>query len=294
MWGRTGKTIVAVSLILLSHIATAGHAVSSDGQVLLPLPDGSSAIAEYRPGERDKPTLIIVHPFLQTGGFSTIHQLADEMSDAGYPVLLPTLTLGVSARDRPLPCEAIHTDSLADTATEISAWVGWLEKGGKDRLPVKSVILIGHSSGTLSIAEYVRSPASSVKKSILISLPYFYDDEGKTIDRQQLKKAREMLARGDKNLGKFALAYCNEYVATPEAFLSYAELDRQGVIKLLRQARTQVKIILGSADVRLSPDWAAQLQKQGFDVTVIEGGTHFFNKGHEFDLVEAVESALEL
>ncbi len=292
MQNLSGRIFIAAYLLLLSHAACAQHAVAEEGQVMLPLPGKSSAIAEYNVGDADKPALIFIHPFLQTGSFSTIHQLAEEMSDAGYTVLLPTLTLGVSARQQPLACEAIHTSRLQDEAAEIAAWVRWLEKGGDKRPPAESIILIGHSSGTLSIAEYIRSSSASVKKSILVSLPYF-NDKGKTVDNKQLQKARKMLASGDRSLEKFSLAYCREYVATAEAFLSFAELDRTSVINLLQQAKTDVKIIMGSKDVRVAVDWVSQLQKKGFDVSVIEGGTHFFNQGHEFDLVEAVESELD-
>jgi surfactin synthase thioesterase subunit len=69
-------------------------------------------------------------------------------------------------------------------------------------------------------------------------------------------------------------------------------MNQAAVVALIRQAKTPVKVILGSDDVRIEKDWPQQVKESGAEVSVIKGGTHFFNRGHEFDLVEEVESEL--
>lgn len=174
-----------------------------------------TATAEHLSGDSDKPLLIFIHGFLQTRSFSTVERLFNSLNESGYPVLAPTLSLGVSNRAQALPCESIHLHSLDSDTDEIGQWVEWgSAKGYKD------IVLIGHSAGSVNITGYLAGKTHpSVKKTILISLTHYGPDRPAAFETEaHARVARDMLKKGDDGLVKFALAYCKDYVSTVKKF----------------------------------------------------------------------------
>ena len=96
--------------------------------------------------------LLILHVFVQTRAFGTVHRMLDGLSGEGYAVLAPTLTPGAPNRQRSLPCETIHKHRLTDAHAELNAWHAWLEK--RHHGPV---VLVGHSFGSAMLASYLQA-----------------------------------------------------------------------------------------------------------------------------------------
>ncbi|MBE9564005.1 MAG: alpha/beta hydrolase [Proteobacteria bacterium] len=250
-----------------------------------------TSVAEYRTGEPGKPLLVFLHGFLQTRTFSTVDRLLNSLHDSGYPVLAPTLSLGISNRAQALPCESIHLHSLGSDTDEIERWISWASERG-----YKEIVLIGHSAGSVNISAYLADKMHpAVKKSILISLTHYGPGRPAAFETEELaKKAREMLQKGDEGLGEFALAYCKEYVSTAENFLSYYDWSDQAVLKAIKYNISNNYVIIGSADERIKKSWLNSLQEATDGVIVIEGASHFFDQAHEFDLLDSVEEILEV
>lgn len=245
--------------------------------------------AEYHAGDPGKPLLIFVHGFLQTRSFSTVDRLFNAFHESDFPVLAPTLSLGISNRAQALPCESIHLHSLSGDTDEIGQWVNWASQHG-----YKDIVLIGHSAGSVNITAYLAQEIRpEVKKTILISLTHYGPGRPAALETEKhAQTARNMIAKGDNGLGKFSLAFCNEYVSTPEDFLSYYEWSGQKILKAVNVESSENYIIIGSEDNRIGQEWLDSLKKASDKVVVIEGASHFFDQSYEFDLLDSVESLL--
>jgi pimeloyl-ACP methyl ester carboxylesterase len=139
-------------LRLLGLLLLVFSTAASAALVQLDMRPGIPATAEYTPGDRGKPALLLIHGFLQTRAFPTIATLATGLQDAGYTVLTPTLTLNIPSRGTSLACEALHRHSLEDDVREIARWVAWLKAQGHSK-----IVLVGHSFGSLQALSYLSS-----------------------------------------------------------------------------------------------------------------------------------------
>ena len=250
----------------------------------IPVPGGHRASADYNPGQPGKLAVLVLHGFLSTRDFLTVSNLASALADSGYTVLAPNLTLGVNLRVVGLPCEAIHTHSLADDLTEINLWVEWLVNHGH-----KKIVLVGHSFGSLQGLLYTleyKNPA--IKKLVAASLLDMESEIGEAAAQAQIKKAQALVAKNDSALGEYQVSYCKKYVAPPKAFLSYASWTKQRVLRAISQTHVPVQVILGGSDSRMGNGWPAVLRKNGVALQVIAGANHFFSNEHEFDLLDSV------
>ncbi|MCU7922794.1 MAG: hypothetical protein KZQ88_08845 [Candidatus Thiodiazotropha sp. (ex Dulcina madagascariensis)] len=77
------------------------------------LGNGLVVSAEYLQSDNRRSPILILHGFLQTRDFFTVRRLADALKDAGYPVLLPNLSLGIDHRRQSLACDKMHRYPLA-------------------------------------------------------------------------------------------------------------------------------------------------------------------------------------
>jgi len=131
------------------------------------------AVAEYSKGDVKKPAVLILHGFLTNNQFHTITAISDTLQLEGYTTLAPNLTLGINLRRNPLSCSSIHTHTLGQDLQEIDQWVQWLTQQGHDR-----IILLGHSSGSQQLVEYLVSyPHPNIKQVILNSTFYLNGQE---------------------------------------------------------------------------------------------------------------------
>lgn len=268
------------------------------GMVLLPplraaevtetLPSGLRVSADYRPARPEAPSLLVLHGFLVTSGFPTVQAMGDEFSPKGYAVLAPTLSLGITGRRASLACDAIHTHTLKDDLDEIGFWVDWLARRTKG-----PIVLVGHSFGSVQLLDYAAaSPHPRVKGLIGLSMTHV-GAKGEELRTDDRGRAEAHLRAGDRALDRYSLIYCHgNYVASPEAYLSYASLDRAGLLERLGRVRVPIIAIMGGADHRFGAEWVAAMRQVGVSTRVIDGASHFFDGTHEFDLLDAVDAAL--
>ncbi|RMG27824.1 MAG: alpha/beta fold hydrolase, partial [Gammaproteobacteria bacterium] len=255
------------------------------------LPNGLRVHADYQRGQPGRAAVVIIHGFLQTQNFPTVRRLADALhEEEGYTVLTPTLSLGISDRRQSLACEAIQHHTMESSAAELLFWVRWLVARGHRR-----IALIGHSTGSLMVLAALPGAPPAVRQAILISLTYI----GQHLDvferrrhAEDVRRARERLARDPDRIDSYHIAYCKAYAARPGDVLSYYAWDQAHTLQALRKARVPATVILGSADRRIDPDWRKAIAATGTRMLVIEGANHFFDDAHEFDLLDAVSAVL--
>lgn len=264
------------------------HAQADEAR--LTLMSGLIATAAYKAGNPELPAVLILHGFLQTRDSPTVHQLAESLSDIGYTVLSPNLSLGISKRNKSLACEAIHLHSMEGDLKEIDTWVNWLVSKGHNQ-----IVLIGHNYGSLMLIAYLSShPNPAVRKLIAVSLV----DAQVDMDGQQWQKTetdlQHKLNDKDASLVQHPLSFCKKYPTSAQNYMSYASWQRTRVLKVLSHLRVPVNIIMGDGDTRLGASWASALKKANPSLVVIKGADHFMSGEYEFDLLDAVLVALRL
>ena len=263
-----------------------------------PMPNGRVAPADYRPGDgpgdgpgdAGRPAVLLLHGFLQTHHFSIIQTLADELADVGFPVLAPTLTLGIDQRRESLPCDAIQNHRLDDGAAELERWVAWLVERGHSR-----VVLMGHSSGSLRVLLYAAERGHpALAGVVLLSMGYFGDWEHPEAAPAELARARAARRAGETALARYHLSFCKgNYLAPPAAYLSYAEVEGERLSAALARLDRPTTLIFGSADQQLPPGWIGRVAAYGHRQRLIAGAGHFFSGSAEFELQSEVVEALE-
>jgi pimeloyl-ACP methyl ester carboxylesterase len=259
------------------------------GNVTLEVGKGLIANAEYRPGDQDKPALLLLHGFLQTHKFHTVHQLTESLGDDGYTVLAPTLSLNIPYRSSSQPCEAIQTHTMEESTREIDQWVQWLLAKGHG-----NILLIGHSTGSMRLLAYTASQRRpEIRSLIAVSLV-----EGRiNLDPEGLDdltaKLRAQIASGDKQLTKHQLSFCKAFNAAPASLLSYAEWTPDRILKTIADSHLPMHIIMGGNDNRLGKHWIESLRATGKPVHVIDGANHFMDGQHEFDVLEIIQNLLK-
>lgn len=274
---------IVLSICVLLYCAGLCRYASASIEVAT-LPSGYIATAEYQNSKSKLPAVVVLHGFLSTRNFLTVSSLVDSLTNEGYTVLAPNLSLGVNNRQASLACEAIHTHSINDDIAEIKFWVKWLEDHGHN-----DIVLLGHSYGSLHGLLYaVGNNDPAVKMLIAASLVDVDHDISSEVIKSQITSARALLAKHDNSLREYQVSYCRKYVAPPEAFLSYATWSREKILKTISLAKIPVEVILGSDDKRMGKDWPKLLKNSGVTVNVIQGANHFFYNEQEFDLQESV------
>ncbi len=249
---------------------------------------GLIGVADYRAGKPGFPAVLLLHGFLQTRNSPPMNRLADALADAGYPILVPTLSLGISRRNKSLSCEAVHKHTLQHDVQEIAYWVNWLGSHG-----YKKIVLIGHSSGGKDVLAYLSgAPNAAVERAILASIVPIY------VDAEQYRKVRSEKSHAPgqaaPSLRRFTIAYCkNNYVAALPAYLSYADWTGEFIMGRLGKINVPVDVVLGSKDQVLPPGWQAQLMHGRAPVHLIQGAGHFFDGEHEFELSDRVIGILK-
>ncbi|MGV8991412.1 MAG: alpha/beta fold hydrolase [Thiobacillus sp.] len=253
------------------------------------LPTGKIARAEFHKGKEGQAAVLVLHGFLQTRAFPVVSSLMEAASTAGYTTLAPTLSLGISRRNKSLSCEAMHLHSLVEDADEVAYWVRWLVQKGHTR-----IILVGHSYGNVQLLTYMgRNPVPAVKQLLMISLT---DVEMKQNAQQRAQIAqdlRDRLAKNNHALVEAEFGQCKKYVSPPAALLSYMEVSRNSILDSLKRIHVPTEVIMGGKDDRMGGDWVEKLTASGVAVRVIPGASHFFDNQYEFELQEVLLQTLQ-
>lgn len=258
-------------------------------EVAQTLPDGTVVTAAYQAGDRG-PAVVILHGFLQTRDYLTVRALGASLSDAGYTVLAPTLSLGVDRRDASLACEAVHTHALEDDLAEVRSWIQWLVAHGH-----RDIRLVGHSMGSLQLVALAAGGQlePAVRQVIATSLLGVNSGVPAAGYAAQRQRAEADAAAGNDELHGFSLSFCRRYMAPVRSFLSYARWDEARLLQAVQDARIPVHVVLAQRDQRMASDWPARLAEQGARVEVIDEAGHFFDNQSEFDLLDAVTQAID-
>ena len=254
------------------------------------MPSGLTAVADYRPGAAGKPAVLVLHGFLSTHHFATVRNIVETLADNGNPVLAPTLTLGIDARETSLPCDAIHTHTLEQDLAEIDHWIRWLAERHAG-----PVVLIGHSWGSLELLAWLAERGNPrVRLLIATSLAYAGSFNPPARIRRERRAARDARLKGALQPQRFHLSYCQgNFVAPPAAWLSYLRWDAVRVLAALREAPVPVTVIMGGQDRRFDRSWLQALRLSGASLHVIPGASHFFDAEHEFELGDAILQRVE-
>ncbi|WP_321326687.1 DUF1749 domain-containing protein [Thiomicrorhabdus sp.] len=271
-----------ITLLLLlsfqSHAETVSHKIPHSNII---------AEANYFDGDPKKPAVLIIHGFLTTNKFHTVVAMSKALESEGYTTLAPTLTLGINRRKSSIKCNSIHTHTLESDVEEIESWVNWLVSKGH-----KNIVLIGHSSGSQELIEYLNTkPSKYISKTIFTSLFYFNGKELGTLEHE-IVYAKGLIQKNQNQPHKYNFLFCrNNYSATPQSFLSYMKLDRQYILDSLKNLKIPSYTIMGSADKRYQSvglNWLDELKATGTHLIEVKGANHFFSSEHEFDLQDLI------
>jgi pimeloyl-ACP methyl ester carboxylesterase len=257
------------------------------------LEDAITVTAEYHAASPGKPTILLLHPFLQTRHFPIIRELTSRLANNGFGVLAPTLSLGISHRRQGLACEAIHTRTFDQNIQEISAWLKWLKAR-----EVSNIIGAGHGMGAIMMLAFASSQdePAPFESLILVTLTYVSPQGGVRINSAQLEKARADDAGGLPDfLDGYTMAFCNRYIAPRKVYLSLAKWGQDAVLSNLGRLTIPVHVILGTADTKLmARQWPDKLQSAGANVRLVEGAGHFFSSEYTSSLFQTFVSLSEL
>ena len=268
-------------LILLLLFSASAHA--NEETVNIAISKKITATASYIRGETSKPAILMIHGFLSTRNHATLKNLSIAIADEGFTTLAPTLSLGIDQRKQSLACEAIHTHTLQTDIREIERWITWLHSKGH-----KNIILLGHSFGSLHMLVYLQDKNPAINYAIATSLIDLEHAVGTQKVHTQLEQAKGAIKSGNHALQEYKISYCKQFVSTPASFVSYAEWDKDRILRLLSDITIPVHIIMGSSDKRMDKNWPSTLIKQGSKLSIISGANHFFSNEYEFELHDKV------
>jgi len=263
--------ILPVIGFVLSLFALKAHAEI----VTLNLSDKMAISAEYKQGAKDRPAILMMHGFLQTREFAIVKSMADELANAGYTVLSPSLSLGITQRKKSLDCEALHLHSMEGDIKEIQHWVEWLHGKGH-----KKIVGLGHSFGSTQLLawmdKYPHDDFRLIAVSLVGSIPQV--QRNKPAPASERKRGAALLIA--------PLSFCNRYAAPASNYFSYLDWNEKKILSALGTTKAPLDVILGSDDNRLAPGWENQLKQAGINTHVIKGANHFMDGTHEFDVLE--------
>ena len=246
-----------------------------------------TAEAEYMKGEAGKPAVLILHGFLTTNQFHTITSVSNFLHSEGFSTLAPTLTLNISQRRSLLRCNSLHTHTLERDTAEVDYWVQWLQAQGHDK-----IILIGHSSGSLNILEYLATKSDTPVSSAIFTSLFYLNGEELGILPDEVESARMLLKNRINKPSTYHFLFCNnQYYATPQSFLSYLKFDKNYTIQALKLVEVPNHTIMGGADKRFQKvgrEWLNTLESTPTNLVVIEGANHFFSNEYEFDIQDRI------
>ncbi len=241
------------------------------------LPSKLMVSADYRTGSPDKPAVILLHGFLQTRLALPMSGLAQTLNDAGYTVLVPTLSCGYNLRNKTLACEAAHHHSMATDSDEVKFWVDWLKQRTQ-----QPIALVGHSSSANVVLSYAgERPDRRVHQAILVSIVPV------RVNPDELR--RELHAPAFDKLAAYTMSYCqHNYLSTRNDYLSYAVWDENKIIRALSRSKIPVNVLIGGDDKVFPVGWGMRLQHDFPATEVVQGAGHFFDGTAEFELGDRV------
>ena len=243
-------------------------------------------------------TVLITHGTLAHNRMEIVEALQELLAEEGLNSLAINLSLGIDDRHDSYDCAVPHTYRHADAVGEISAWVGWLKKGG-----VEHIIVMGHSRGGNQTAWYAAEHNDPAVKQVVLVAPATWSEQGAVKDYQKryktdlavpLKRAEEMVAsgKGGELMQGVDFIYCTDTQVTAEAFVSnYRPDGRRNSPDLFARIDEPLLVIAGTEDtvVKGLVEQSSKLLGDGNNrLIVIEGADHFFRDLYAEELVEGL------
>jgi len=234
----------------------------------------------------DRGAILWLHGLFQT------HSMMEPISQqrrlwvaGGYPVLSPTLTLGINDRREPYDCSYTLDHTYELNLEELKVWLRWLRKMG-----VKKVVLAGHSKGGEQIVHLAKVVSGEPK---VVGLLLVAPSKGEQRKHPLLEKAKRLVRDGaGHTVLRGSFFYCREVSVSARTLWSYYGVDRN-IGKALREVGVPVLVVWGGEDERVR-DLPRFLKRHAGDmknlrIEVIDYADHFFR-----DLAAEDLSALAL
>ncbi|HEA26570.1 MAG TPA: alpha/beta hydrolase [Ectothiorhodospiraceae bacterium] len=243
-------------------------------------------------------TVLITHGTLAHNRMEIVEALQELLAEEGLNSLAINLSLGIDNRHNSYDCAVPHTYKYSDAVEEISAWVGWLKKGG-----VEHIIVMGHSRGGNQTAWYAAEHDDPAVKQVVLVAPATWSEQGAATDYKKkykidlaepLKRAREMVAngKGGELMQDIDFIYCSDTQATAEAFVSnYHPDSRRNSPDLFAKIGEPLLVIAGTEDkvvTGLVEQTGKHLGDGNNRLIVIEGADHFFRDLYAEEMVEGL------
>ena len=231
------------------------------------------ANAEWAVPEGVKPKVAILwlHGLFQTHKMrEPISQQREFWVSKGYPVLSPTLTLGVNDRKEPYDCSYPLDHPYELNIKEIEEWVRWLKGQG-----VEKIILAGHSMGG---QEIIHTAEKLSGDRAIVGVLAVSPAKGVPRKHPLLKKAKELVEKGKgRTLLETSFFYCQKTKVSARTLYTYYGVDRN-IGKSLRKIKVPVLIVWGGEDDRVKnlPSFLKPYLKENVRIEVVDYADHFF------------------
>jgi len=245
--------------------------------------------------------ILITHGGLAHYGMSTIANLQQLFSEAGYNTLAINLSLGLDDRHGMYDCRKPHRHRQGDAITELDTWMAWLKKRG-----ATTVTLLGHSRGGAQTALYVMERNPSQVNAVVLLAPATADNGGKGYQERYgqplgstLSHARALAKAGKGNtlIQHINIMYCRDTSASAESFLSYYGSDpKLDTPWLLPRIDKPVLVVVAGSDevvVGLDKKIRPLIGHGKLEMVVVEGSNHTFQDLFGDDVVAAADEFLK-
>jgi alpha/beta superfamily hydrolase len=226
----------------------------------------------------ERRVFLIVHGTLAHNSMEIIDSLLSVLKEENEAALALTLSLNIDDRKGMFPCNLKHTHRHEDAGAEIALWLDWLSAQG-----ATSVVLVGHSRGSIQVAEYLTSNQDKrVTQAVLIAPP--------TARKGSPQEISVDAQTGDIKLEKFL--HCENATVTASSYASYyGEHPTDSTLKTIAALSLPVKIFVGSKDdVVEAKGWESVTSSlpENVQISVISGADHYFRDLYAYDIVENI------
>jgi len=222
---------------------------------------------------KEKVAILWLHGLFQT------HRMREPITvqreawvSEGYPVLSPTLTLGISGRKEPYDCSYPLDHEYELNIKEIKEWVRWLDSKG-----VRRIILAGHSMGGQQVIHAAKELENDKR---VVGILAVAPAKGTPREHPLLQKAKKLVKEGKgKTLLETSFFYCQTTKVSARTLYSYYGVDRN-IGRYLKDIDIPVLIVWGGEDNRVMnlPKFLEPYikGKENVRIEVIDYADHFF------------------
>ena len=274
----------ASGVLLLAGLMSAPAGLAADQQtVRIPFRDIELTADLVQEDGGQRPMFLIVHGTLTHKDMALIETLQTAFDEAGQDSLAITLSLGISDRMGPYPCDVPHRHTQEDAIEEINVWAAWLRTAGYTRFS-----LVGHSRGAAHAVEFASQYPHQLDHVSLIAPPRSF-------------KARHDSQHGDLQSNEawirdIEFLHCEKATVSERSFESYYSTTvADDLINLLEKTRTPILVVSGTEDTVSGDlaDVAASVNNNRVSFSEVAGADHFFQDLYAYDAVDYIVSAAE-